>query len=69
MDWLTNLNARLSRWALYIAVTGMAEAVWYGYIPTLSISEAWRYILCVIAGVLTISFSCRTARSTGKIEK
>jgi hypothetical protein len=27
MDWLTNLNARLSRWALYIAVAGLLGAV------------------------------------------
>jgi TRAP-type C4-dicarboxylate transport system permease small subunit len=146
MDWLTNLNARLSRWALYIAVAGllgivvvvvssvfwryilndapswseqvalilvicvamfgaaagvrdeghigmeslvgllpknmqfwvgnivgfltilfgvaltwgcsmMAESVWSNYIPTLGISEAWRYIPCIIAGVLVILFS------------
>jgi TRAP-type C4-dicarboxylate transport system permease small subunit len=146
MDWLTNLNARLSRWALYLAVaallgivvvvvcsvfwryilndsptwseqvalllvicvamfgaaagvrdeghigmeslvgllpkniqfwvgnivgfftivfgvslvwgcSSMAESVWSGYIPTLGISEAWRYIPCVVAGVLIISFS------------
>jgi TRAP-type C4-dicarboxylate transport system permease small subunit len=146
MDWLTNLNARLSRWALYIAVAGllgivgvvvgsviwryvlndapawseqvalilvisvamfgaaagvrdeghigmeslvgllpkniqfwignivgfftitfgvavtwgcskMAEAVWTNAIPTLGISEAWRYAPCIVSGVLIILFS------------
>jgi TRAP-type C4-dicarboxylate transport system permease small subunit len=146
MDWLTKLNARLSRWALYVAVVGllgivvvvvssvfwryilndspawseqvalllvicvamfgaaagvrdeghigmeslvgllpkklqfyvgnivgfftilfgvslvwgcyrMAESVWTNYIPTLGISEAWRYIPCIVAGVLVILFS------------
>ena len=157
MDWLTSLNARLSRWALYIAVAGllgivgvvvgsviwryilndapawseqvalilvinvamfgaaagvrdeghigmeslvgllpakfqywignivglfsitfgaaliwgcsmMAMAVWTNAIPTLGISEAWRYIPCVIAGVLIILFSIEhlIAMSTDK---
>jgi TRAP-type C4-dicarboxylate transport system permease small subunit len=146
MDWLTKLNARLSRWSLYLAVAGllgivvvvicsvfwryilndaptwseqvalllvitvamfgaaagvrdeghigmeslvgllpkkwqfvvgnivgfltivfgaatlwgctrMAEAVWTTSIPTLGISEAWRYIPCIIAGALIILFS------------
>jgi TRAP-type C4-dicarboxylate transport system permease small subunit len=146
MEWLTHLNARLSRWALYIAVAGllgivavvvcsvfwryvlndapawseqvalilviciamfgaaagvrdeghigmeslvgllpkkiqfwignvvgfltivfgvsltwgctmMGKAVWTNYIPTLGISEAWRYAPCVVAGVLIILFS------------
>jgi TRAP-type C4-dicarboxylate transport system permease small subunit len=146
MDWLTKLNARLSRWALYIAVAAllgivavvvcsvfwryilndspawseqvalilvicvamfgaaagvrdeghigmeslvgllpkniqfwvgnivgfftivfgvslvwgcstMAESVWATFIPTLGISEAWRYVPCVISGVLVILFS------------
>ena len=146
MDWFTNLNARLSRWALYIAVAGllgivavvvgsviwryilndapawseqvalllvinvamfgaaagvrdeghigmeslvgllpknfqfwignvvglfsitfgvalvwgcsmMAHSVWSNAIPTLGISEAWRYIPCVVSGVLIIMFS------------
>jgi TRAP-type C4-dicarboxylate transport system permease small subunit len=146
MEWLTNLNARLSRWALYIAVAGllgivgvvvgsviwryvlndapawseqvalilvitvamfgaaagvrdeghigmeslvgllpknfqfwignivgiftiifgisltwgctmMGEAVWTNAIPTLGISEAWRYFPCIVSGVLIILFS------------
>ena len=27
MDWLTNLNARLSRWAMYVAVAGLLSIV------------------------------------------
>ncbi|MDR0576391.1 MAG: TRAP transporter small permease [Candidatus Accumulibacter sp.] len=146
MNWLTHLNARLSRWALYVAVAGllgivvvvvcsvfwryilndapawseqvalilvisvamfgaaagvrdeghigmeslvgllpkpmqfwignvvgiftilfgialtwgcsrMAEAVWTNSIPTLGISEAWRYAPCIVAGALIILFS------------
>jgi TRAP-type C4-dicarboxylate transport system permease small subunit len=37
--------------------TMMALSVWPNGIPTLGISEAWRYIPCVIAGVLIILFS------------
>jgi TRAP-type C4-dicarboxylate transport system permease small subunit len=37
--------------------TMMAISVWPNGIPTLGISEAWRYIPCVIAGVLIILFS------------
>jgi TRAP-type transport system small permease protein len=35
----------------------MAISVWPNSIPTLGISEAWRYIPCVVAGVLVILFS------------
>lgn len=35
----------------------MAMSVWANAIPTLGISEAWRYIPCVISGVLIILFS------------
>ena len=35
----------------------MAEAVWTIAIPTLGISQAWRYVPCIIAGVLIILFS------------
>ena len=35
----------------------MALSVWPNSIPTLSISEAWRYIPCVIAGALIVLFS------------
>lgn len=157
MDWLTNLNARLSRWAMYIAVacllsivavvvgsviwryilndapawseqvalilvinvamfgaaagvrdeghigmesligllpksvqfwvgnlvgviticfgislvlgcTAMAISVWSNLIPTLGISEAYRYIPCIAAGVLIIMFSVEhlIAMSTDK---
>ena len=46
----------------------MAMAVWTNAIPTLGISEAWRYIPCVIAGVLIILFSIEhlIAMSTDK---
>ena len=37
--------------------TLMAISVWPNSIPTLGISEAWRYIPCVVAGVLIIMFS------------
>ncbi|MDR2788262.1 MAG: TRAP transporter small permease [Candidatus Accumulibacter sp.] len=146
MDWLTRLNARLSRWALYVAVAAllgivgvvvgsviwryilndapawseqvalilvicvamfgaaagvrdeghigmeslvgllpgntqfwignivglltivfglavtwgcatMADAVWTNAIPTLGISEAWRYAPCIVSGILIILFS------------
>jgi TRAP-type C4-dicarboxylate transport system permease small subunit len=35
----------------------MAISVAPNGIPTLGISEAWRYIPCVVAGVLVILFS------------
>ena len=35
----------------------MAISVWSNIMPTLGISEAWRYIPCVIAGALIILFS------------
>jgi len=35
----------------------MAISVWPNIMPTLGISEAWRYIPCVVAGVLIILFS------------
>ena len=35
----------------------MAESVWSNAIPTLGISEAWRYIPCVVAGAMIILFS------------
>jgi TRAP-type C4-dicarboxylate transport system permease small subunit len=35
----------------------MARSVWHNQIPTLSISEAYRYLPCVIAGALIILFS------------
>ncbi len=35
----------------------MAMSVWPNLIPTLNISEAWRYLPCVVAGVLIILFS------------
>ncbi len=37
--------------------TMMAISVWPNGIPTLGISEAWRYFPCVVAGVLVILFS------------
>ena len=37
--------------------TMMAISVWPNGIPTLGISEAWRYIPCVVAGILIILFS------------
>ena len=40
MDWFTNLNARLSRWALYIAVAGLL-----GIVAVVVGSVIWRYIL------------------------
>ena len=35
----------------------MAEAVWTNLIPTLGISEAWRYAPCIVSGVLIVLFS------------
>jgi TRAP-type C4-dicarboxylate transport system permease small subunit len=43
--------------ALAWGCTMMALSVWPNGIPTLGISEAWRYIPCVFAGILIISFS------------
>lgn len=43
--------------ALSWGCTMMAISVWSNAIPTLGISEAWRYIPCVISGVLIILFS------------
>ena len=40
MDWLTSLNARLSRWAMYIAVAGLL-----GIVITVVGSVIWRYLL------------------------
>ena len=40
MDWLTGINARLSRWAMYIAVAGLLSIV--GVVVG---SVIWRYIL------------------------
>ena len=46
----------------------MAISVWPNIMPTLGISEAWRYIPCVVAGVLIILFSIEhiIAMITGK---
>ena len=48
--------------------TMMAMSVWPNIMPTLGISEAWRYIPCVVAGVLIILFSIEhiIAMITGK---
>jgi len=48
--------------------TMMAMSVWSNIMPTLGISEAWRYIPCVVAGVLIILFSIEhiIAMITGK---
>ena len=40
MDWFTALNARLSRWAMYVAVAGLLAIV--GVVVG---SVIWRYIL------------------------
>jgi TRAP-type C4-dicarboxylate transport system permease small subunit len=40
MDWLTHTNARLSRWAMYIAVAGLL-----GIVAVVVCSVFWRYIL------------------------
>lgn len=46
----------------------MAKSVWINQIPTLGISEAARYLPCVIAGVLIVLFSIEhmIAMSTDK---
>ncbi len=43
--------------ALIWGCSMMALSVWPNSIPTLGISEAWRYIPCVVAGVLIVLFS------------
>ena len=40
MNWLTELNARLSRWAMYIAVAGLL-----GIVGVVVESVIWRYVL------------------------
>ena len=35
----------------------MAISVWPNSMPTLGISEAWRYVPCIVSGVLIILFS------------
>ena len=40
MNWLTHLDARLSRWAMYIAVTCLL-----GIVATVVGSVFWRYVL------------------------
>ena len=40
MNWLTHLNSRLSRWAMYIAVAGLL-----GIVGVVVGSVIWRYIL------------------------
>ena len=40
MDLLTNLNARLSRWAMYVAVAGLL-----GIVGVVVGSVIWRYVL------------------------
>lgn len=40
MNWLTHLNSRLSRWAMYIAVVGLL-----GIVGVVVGSVIWRYIL------------------------
>ena len=40
MDWLTNMNARLSRWAMYLAVTGL-----FGIVIVVVGSVFMRYIM------------------------
>ena len=40
MNWLTELNARLSRWAMYLAVTCLM-----GIVAVVLMSVIWRYVL------------------------
>ena len=40
MNWLTALNSRLSRWAMYIAVAGLI-----GIVAVVVSSVFWRYVL------------------------
>ncbi len=58
--WLGNvvgLFSILFGVALMWGCTMMAMSVWPNGIPTLGISEAWRYIPCVVAGALIVLFS------------
>jgi TRAP-type C4-dicarboxylate transport system permease small subunit len=43
--------------ALVLGCTAMAISVWPNKMPTLGISEAFRYMPCIAAGVLIILFS------------
>ncbi len=46
----------------------MAKSVWANQIPTLGISEAYRYLPCVVAGIMIVLFSIEhlIAMSTGQ---
>jgi TRAP-type C4-dicarboxylate transport system permease small subunit len=58
--WLGNLVGFFSVLfgvSLMWGCTMMAISVWPNGIPTLGISEAWRYIPCVVAGALIVLFS------------
>lgn len=54
--------------SLVLGCTAMAISVWSNLIPTLGISEAYRYIPCIAAGILIIMFSVEhlIAMSTDK---
>ena len=58
--WVGNIVGAISvvfGLALVWGCAMMAISVWPNSIPTLGISEAWRYIPCIVAGVLIVLFS------------
>lgn len=73
MSWLTSLNARLSRWALYIAVTallGIVAVVFFGVVMRYAFHDAppWMEQVALIL-VITVAMSAAsvTVREAGHI--
>jgi TRAP-type C4-dicarboxylate transport system permease small subunit len=73
MNWLTSLNARLSRWALYIAVTALLSivaVVFYGVVMRYVFHNAppWMEQVALIL-VITVAMSAAsvTVREDGHI--
>jgi TRAP-type C4-dicarboxylate transport system permease small subunit len=73
MSWLTSLNARLSRWALYIAVTALLSivcVVFYGVVMRYVFHSAppWMEQIALIL-VITVAMSAAavTVREDGHI--
>lgn len=53
VGWITIVFGGFLAWGTWT----MARSVWTNQIPTLGISEAYRYLPCVVAGALIILFS------------
>ena len=64
VGWITIVFGGFLSWGC----SAMAKSVWTNQIPTLGISEAFRYLPCVVAGVMIVLFSLEhlIAMSTDK---